>query len=283
MVRKPVAAGSFYAGTKTALEEQLRDCFLSSIGPGRLPGEVKEKRQVRGLVSPHAGYVYSGPIAAWAYLCLSEAPAPRTVVLIGPNHRGAGSPVATMDEGTWETPLGAVPVDEEVARQLIAAADGLLQADVRAHGGEHALEVQLPFLQFVLGADFRIVPISLADQRLETSRRLGEAIAGCTRGREDVLVLASTDLSHYQPQEVAEREDQRFIDAVLRADVSEVHSLASSLGATVCGYGGVIATIIATAAPTSGQIKLLQYATSAAATGETDAVVGYAACSIEPS
>ena len=283
MIREAVVAGTFYAGTRQALEEQLNSCFLSPLGPGRLPDENPHSiARVSGVVSPHAGYMYSGPVAAWAFLRLSHAHVPSTVVLLGPNHRGVGFPVATMTKGSWQTPLGNVDIDVNFARLLVSEAGDLLRDDGRAHAGEHSLEVQIPFLQFVFGQGFQIVPISLADQRASTCMRLGKVLAQCARGREDILFLASTDLSHYHSEEIAQREDQRFIKAVLTGEAENISMLASSPGFSVCGYGTVIAVLEATACLASRQIKLLKYATSAAVTGQTDAVVGYAALSVEP-
>lgn len=282
MVRPAVVAGTFYAGTKPALAEQLRSCFLSPLGPGHLPAKAPDEAlRIPGLVSPHAGYVYSGSIAAWAFARLSKAPHPRTVVLLGPNHHGVGFPVATMTRGSWQTPLGSVDIDEDFAQLLVSTSKGLVQDDMRAHANEHSLEVQIPFLQFVLGKGFRIVPISLADQRPVVCCHLGEILASCSRQRDDILFVASTDLSHYHSEEVAYRQDRQFINAVLTGRVEEIGAVVSSSGLSVCGYGAVIAVIAATEGLEDRRIRLLKYATSAAVTGQTDAVVGYAALSIE--
>ncbi len=282
MLRKPAVAETFYAGSKDSLKRQIKECFLHSSGPGKIPVIPKKSEgKIIGLISPHAGYAYSGPIAAWGFCRVIEQEKPETVVILGPNHRGFGSPVAIMSRGEWETPLGKVSIDEEFAKGLLQIASPLIKEDEIAHKREHSLEVQIPFLQYGYGAQFKIVPICLTDQTLATSLSLGEAIFEVAKNRSNILFLASTDLTHYQPQKIAEREDREILNAIVSGDSENLGKVLSSGYFSMCGYGPVMAVLKTVSYLGLASVKLLKYATSADVTADHSAVVGYASLSLE--
>ena len=161
--RFPAVAGTFYAATKEALVRQIRNCFLHRLGPGSLP-EVSEdgERRIAGLVSPHAGYMYSGPVAAHGYHRLASDGKPEVFVILGPNHTGYGSPVSMVDRCVWVTPLGEAVVDEDVAKAIFRAS-GIVDVDPVAHRYEHSIEVQLPFLQYLYGPSIRLSLIHISE------------------------------------------------------------------------------------------------------------------------
>ncbi len=273
-VRRPWVAGSFYPGDPEGLRRSIEECFRHRLGPGALPGRGVGHRRIAALISPHAGYIYSGPAAAHGYYQLALDGKPSTFIILGPNHTGLGSPVAMMSEGAWETPLGVVEIDGELAQAIFKASD-IIDIDEIAHLREHSIEVQLPFLQYLYGSEFRFVPICMGLQDLETSRAVGRAIAEASRGR-DVVIIASTDFSHYEPQSRAERNDRRVIEAILNLDEEEVQRTVRRYGVSMCGYGPVSAAITAAKELGASSAELLAYHTSGDVTGDYSAVVGYA-------
>ncbi|MEM4246403.1 MAG: AmmeMemoRadiSam system protein B, partial [Candidatus Bathyarchaeia archaeon] len=257
------------------LLKEIEGCFLSRLGPGRLPKPNPEgPRRIRGLVCPHAGYVYSGPVAAASYAALAEDGAPGAVVIMGPNHTGRGSGVSIMTEGEWETPLGRVAVDTRLAEKILTSSS-IIDVDEEAHRYEHSLEVQIPFLQYLYQDRARIVPICLMMQDLETSVEVGEAVARAA-GQADTVIIASTDMSHYEPQEEAQKKDSKAIEAILSLQEERLHTVIRSENVTMCGYGPVTALMRAARLCGFGQAELLSYRTSGDVTGDYGAVVGYA-------
>lgn len=275
MIRKPAVAGMFYESDEDSLRKRIKWCYQHELGPGRLPGKMGNKRSIKGLISPHAGYSYSGPVAACSYLELAEDGMPETVVILCPNHTGIGSGLSTMTEGSWLTPLGEVEIDHQFANELLNYYP-LLDDDPSAHLKEHSCEVQLPFLQEI-SSDFQMVPVCMMMQDLETSRELGEAISHTARklGR-DLVVIASTDFTHYQPHEVAEAQDKKVLDAISTMDELEMMRTIQEFNVTMCGYGPVVATIEASRGMGVTEARVLQYATSGDTGGDYTSVVGYA-------
>jgi AmmeMemoRadiSam system protein B len=277
-VRSPAVAGYFYESDPKALVEQIEGSFRSPIGPGTLPKLNPEgERRILALISPHAGYTYSGPVAAHGYLSLAEDGKPDLIVLIGPNHTGIGSGVSIMNSGSWRTPMGVVDVDEEVAKEIMERST-IIDSDESAHMREHSIEVQIPFLQYVLG-DFRIVPIAMMMQDLNTSRDVGEAVAKAL-GKTNSVIVASTDMTHYEPQPQAEKKDKAVIEAILELDEERLINTVHGLNASVCGYGPVAATITASKNLGATRVSLLKYATSGDVTRDFHQVVGYASLKI---
>jgi hypothetical protein len=269
-MRLPYVAGQFYSSSESGLKEQIKDCFLSPIGPKRLPEKKEEKRDILGCIVPHAGYMYSGPVAAHVYYKLSTQIKPESIVIICPNHTGRGSGVA-LSKDDWKTPLGVAKTDKEIVESLWKSCE-ILDLDEEAHVYEHSLEVQLPFLQYIYG-DFNFVPISLGIQDLDTAREVAACLSTI---KKDILVIASSDFTHYEPKEEAEKKDKHAISYILNLDEKKFIQTVYENNLSICGFGP-IATCIATVkkrGATKGE--LLKYATSGDVTGDFSQVVGYA-------
>ena len=266
-MRTPAVSGSFYPRTKRELERAVRE-LLEAVPP-------TSPAPARAAVAPHAGYVYSGLTAAHVFARLAIPP---VVVILAPNHTGvcgARGGASLWEDGAFRTPLGDVPVDARFAAALLEASP-LVGVDHTAHAGEHAVEVEVPFLQ-MRRPDVRIVPLVLAWDGWDGCRRLGEALAGVTeRWSEPVLLLASSDLTHYEPAAVAERKDRRALESVAALDGAELLRRCQSEGISMCGRAPA-ATVIA-AARTLGAARgeVVHYSHSGMVTGDDAAVVGYA-------
>jgi hypothetical protein len=270
-MRRPVVAGRFYAGNETTLRAQVEWCFRHKVGPGRLPqASPQRKGDVRGLVVPHAGFMYSGPVAAHAYAALAEDGAPDVFVVIGPNHTGRGSGIAVMADD-FDTPLGKVEVDRDVAR---AMRKGNVDEDAGAHAFEHSIEVQLPFVKYV-APKAKLVPVCMMMQDFraasEAGKVIGEAIAG-----KSAVVVASTDFSHYVSPETAKRKDALAIERIEALDPEGLGKVVQKNDISMCGYGPVMAMMEAIK-PKSA--RLLKYATSGDMAAMKE-VVGYAAMAL---
>jgi hypothetical protein len=277
-VRRPTQAGSFYAGDAEGLKRQVESCFLHESGPGKLPKvDVNGPRKIVGLVCPHAGYTYSGPIAANAYSELALDGKPGTVVVLGPNHTGYGSALSLMDEGVWRTPLGDVEVDTLVAHALVRETQ-LLDVDEMAHRFEHSIEVQLPFLQYLYGNGFKFVPICFQLQDYASAEEIGNALVKVLAKR-NAIIIASSDFTHYEPQVNAEKKDLAALEAVKAMNAKKFLSIIEEQNVTACGYGPIATTITATKGLLAKEARLLRYKTSGDITGDKSSVVGYAAVS----
>ncbi|MDI6904235.1 MAG: AmmeMemoRadiSam system protein B [Candidatus Bathyarchaeia archaeon] len=275
-IRRPCQAGAFYAGTAESLKSQIENCFLHELGPGKIPEVAKTgPRQVIGLVCPHAGYMFSGPVAAHAYYKLALDGKPDVVVLFGPNHAGYGSALAVMNEGFWRTPLGDVKVDSELATR-ITHESRIVDVDDSAHRFEHSIEVQLPFLQYLYGSDFKIVPICFLMQDLSSAREVGQAVAKVLAGK-NAVIIASSDMTHYEPQENAKKKDEMALEAVEAMDEAKFYSVIEAHRVSACGYGPIAALITAAKILGAKEAKLLCYKTSGDVIGDYSSVVGYAA------
>lgn len=271
MNRSPVVSGFFYPAKKDELLQHVRLCFLDrEIGPGSLPEPRPSPLESPvGLISPHAGYVYSGPVAAWGYLEVAKFGRPETVIVIGPNHTGLGKRVGVWRSGKWITPLGEVEVDEETA-DLILENSEYAEEDTLSHIREHSIEVQLPFLQFVF-QNFSIVPICLMDQGPKVSADLAKALKVVMERKKSVLIVASTDLNHYEDQNTTLRKDSLVIDAIEKGDANLLYAYLAQEDISVCGYGG-IAVLLNLGFK---ERKVLKHATSGDVSGDYLEVVGY--------
>jgi len=267
MIRKPAVAGSFYPANPDVLRKEV-STLLSGGG---------EKQAATGLIVPHAGYIYSGRIAAAAF---KSVKLPQTLVLLGPNHRGVGVAAAVYTSGGWQTPLGVVPIHTELATRLIADCD-LLQADDRAHQGEHSLEVQLPFLQ-MLRDDLRIVPISLNQGTLENwlhlGRQLGESLS---RYAQEVLLVASSDMNHFAPADVTPRIDRLALDQLEQFDPAGLYQTVRSNRISMCGVIPALVALEASSVLGATSCRLLCYDHSGTVNGDLHSVVGYASLMIQ--
>jgi AmmeMemoRadiSam system protein B len=279
-VRKPAVAGSFYPAGKAELQEAIESSYLHKLGPGRLPSKetMVPDLKLKVCVCPHAGYVYSGPIAAHSFLDISQLKAPELVVIVGPNHYGLGSGVATYGEGEWETPLGKVPVDQDASKR-IAELCGFVIIDPEAHRKEHSIEVQLPFLQHLYGGSFSLLPISLAFQEKSIARELGKGLAQLLKEAAEADVsaalLASSDLTHYEPASQAREKDTALLKHVQRLDLDAFYTTLERRNITACGYGAVAAVMETCRLLGLVKGRVNAYATSGDVTGDDEAVVGY--------
>jgi AmmeMemoRadiSam system protein B len=271
-VRKPAVAGSFYPDDPAELEKQIDASYLHPLGPGSLPPAKEVRRGLTSCVCPHAGYVYSGPVAAHSYLWLSGLRNPELVVVVAPNHYGIGSAVSTFREGLWETPLGRVPVDSDAAAEIVRLT-GLVDFDPEAHKREHSLEVQLPFLQKIYGT-FKLLPISLTFQDIETAREIGAGLSKMLAGR-DVVLIASSDLTHYEPATVAREKDMALLNTVEALDIERFYRVLEEKRVTACGFGAIATVMEASRLLGMKRGELHKYANSGDTTGDNDAVVGY--------
>jgi AmmeMemoRadiSam system protein B len=276
-MRHPAVAGQFYESTRKQLIEQIEWCYTHRVGPGRLPQLQRGERRIIGLVSPHAGYMYSGPVAAHGFSALAQDGKPDRIIILGPNHHGIGSGVSLMSSGKWITPLGEVEVDRELAKEILKNSE-IIDDDEEAHRLEHSIEVQLPFLQHLLG-EFRFVPICMMFQDVKTSLEVGEAVALACQGK-DVLLIASTDFTHYEPQERAIKKDRTAIEKILALDPRGLVETVEREGISMCGYGPVAAMLEACKKLGAKTAKLLKHATSGDTSGFTAEVVGYASIAI---
>lgn len=275
--RRPAVAGAFYTDSGTALRRQIEECFTSRHGPGRLPRGGDGHPPI--LISPHAGYVYSGPVAAHGYLEAAERRRPSVVIVIGPNHYGIGSDVSIYPGDAWITPLGEAEVNSEVALK-IARASAVFSLDEFSHAREHSIEVQVPFLQYIYGS-LSFVPICMLDQSIETARIVGEALAEAIERPEDALVVATTDFTHYEPHEEAVRRDTPVIERMLGLDIDGFYAEMERNRATLCGYGAAAAAMTYASLKGYRRARLLKYATSGDTSGDRSAVVGYASIIFE--
>ncbi len=270
-MRYPAVAGQFYPGDRKELEIMLNELFLHPLGPGKVPSLAPDgKRRIVGGVVPHAGYMFSGPVAAHFYAALAEDGFPETFVILGPNHYGVGSGVAIATED-FITPFGTAKIDRELAKDI---AKGVVDMDNYAHRYEHSIEVQLPFLQF-FKREIKIVPITMLLQDYEIAVEVGNIIKEAIADK-DVVVIASSDFSHYVPKKKAYRNDAIAIERIIKGDIKGLYDVIYKYKITMCGYGPVAAMLTAT----GGNPKLLKYATS----GDVqpmDEVVGYAAIKVE--
>lgn len=280
--RNSILAGSWYSATKEGLLSELESLFLGDLGPGKLPTLGGYNDNLVALISPHAGYVYSGQAAAWGYYELAKHGPRDLVIIIGPNHSGIGSGISASSYKKWETPLGSLEVDINFSKELAKTFESL-DFDDAAHSREHSIEIQLPFLQYIYGNTFQIVPISIWLYDLSLSMKLGESIAKIIKDhKKRAVIVASSDMTHYAPQEVTEERDRRTIDAIISLDELRVWKVASELE-SLCGLAPVVSAIRAAKLLGAKNAEVLKYYTSGDVTGEKDAVVGYSSVAFKKS
>ncbi len=262
MIRTPAVAGRFYSSKAKQLARDVDE--YTPAAP--------EKICARACVVPHAGLMYSGHVAGAVYAALEL---PRRAILVGPRHFPRGEAMAILTEGSWQTPFGDAPVDSVLAAE-VARACPRLRHDVVAHEHEHSLEVQLPFLQRMV-ADFRFVPIVLGTDRYPLLEELGHAVAKVVAAQsEPVLVIASTDMNHYESDAVTRAKDERAIARIRALDPHGLYDTVRSEGISMCGYAATTAMLVAALDLGVKEARLVRYATSGDITGDRDEVVGYA-------
>lgn len=267
-LRHPAVAGLFYPARPHEVEADL----------DRLIVDVQPKVDARAIVVPHAGWEYSGRVAGEVY---GRVRPPRVAVVLGPNHAGLGPAASIMTSGRWQLPGGDVAIDEEVARAILAASSALEEDDA-AHLGEHAIEVQLPFLRR-LRRDVAFVPIALMRADLAFCAEVGRAVARGLAGQgAGVVLVCSTDLNHYEPQEVSNRKDRLAIDAIRSLDPARLLETVIEHDVSMCGIAPAIATLAALAELGAGRAELVRYETSGDRSGDYARVVGYAGLIVHP-
>ncbi|HDD60687.1 MAG: AmmeMemoRadiSam system protein B [Thermoplasmata archaeon] len=282
-MRQPAVAGQFYPATRGSLKRAIEESFLHPLGPTVIP-EPPQRRigKVIGTVNPHAGYVYSGPVAAHSVKAIVEDGIPPVVVFIGPNHTGYGAPVSLSTED-FKTPLGVI----KNAIELSEALSRYIEVDELAHLMEHSIEVQMPFFQY-FSSDFRIVPIVMGDQSFSAAKRVSEALLKVLEG-VDFAIVASSDFTHcgfaygqmpppgVTAGEFAKEQDSKAIERILGLDPEGLYRVREEINLTMCGYGPVSVLMMVAKALGYEKAELLKYATSADI-HPGDIAVGY--CSI---
>lgn len=266
MIRQPAVANQFYPGDSASLRRELSALIPASVDP----------EAVIGIISPHAGYVYSGAVAGAVYGAIEI---PSAVIILGPNHHGVGAAAALYPDGEWLTPLGTVPIEQRLAA-LVRCYASLVEEDATAHLYEHSLEVQLPFLQY-RRPDVAIVPICLGFGNYSSCQELGVGIAQAIREYgKPVLIVASSDMTHYESADSAKVKDEMAIDRAMDLDPQGLLDVCRAKRITMCGV--VPATVMLVAAQVLGasRVNLVKYATSGDVTGDFRQVVGYAALTV---
>ena len=263
MIRPPAVAGSFYPSDPQQLAEQI-DAFTS---------DGAEKIQAYGGVVPHAGYMYSGHVAGAVYASLRL---PERCILLGPRHFPRGEPLSIMTEGSWATPLGEAHIDTSLAANLVRQCPWL-RDDAVAHQREHSLEVQIPFLQRLVGENLRFIPVVLATDRFAVVEELGHAVAQAVSAQsEPVLIIASTDMNHYESDAITREKDHRAIEQILALDPRGLYDAVRLGEISMCGYAATVAMLVAMRDLGAKDAQLIRYATSGDISGDRDQVVGYA-------
>ncbi|MFH1045962.1 MAG: AmmeMemoRadiSam system protein B [Candidatus Omnitrophota bacterium] len=261
MIRQAYVSGQFYPADVAGLKKQLETFIEKKV----------KKENALGIVAPHAGYMYSGPVAGACYSRIRVTP---TVVIIGPNHTGMGEPFSLMSKGTWQMPLGNVEINTELA-EAIRRRSKYLQQDSQAHLHEHSIEVQIPFLQYFL-PEVRIVPLILAGADFAVYAEIGAAIAGAIKENKPALIVASSDMTHYLPHEKAKSLDALAIERILKLDVQGLLDLVKEKNISMCGYGPVACMLSAVKELKGRGAQLIKYQTSGETGGDYSSVVGYA-------
>src|SRR5580692_8784358 len=260
MIRLPAVAGRFYPDDPARLRAAI-DSFLAP-GPEEKPAE--KKLRARACLVPHAGYTYSGSVAGEVYWRIEIPP---RVILIGPRHFPRGAPLAILSDGAWQTPLGMAPIDHLLAEKIVRAFPQLREDEV-AHSAEHSLEVQLPFLQRLVPA-FSFVPIVIGPLRFEELEVLGRAIAEVVSSETGpILIVASSDMNHYEADDVTRVKDRKAIDRILALEPRELFNVVRNESISMCGYGAVVATLTAVRELRAVHAELVSYATSGEINGD---------------
>lgn len=285
-MRNPAVAGAFYEGSKENLLRQIERCYMHRLGPGRFPSVESRKGRLVGVVVPHAGYLYSGPVAAHSYTAVAHDGLPESYVVLGPNHSGTGAPLA-LTRQDFETPLGIVRNDSEL---FAALSKSPLEDDPIAHRHEHSIEVQLPFLQHLVEHP-KFVPICMGFQEYDLAAEVGGVVADAVKGR-DALIIASSDFTHVGPQygnrpsrgmnapEFAQDQDSKALERIVALDPKGLADRIARYDITMCGYGPVIAMLAAARRLGAKEAKLLKYATSSDVSDDSTMAVGYGAVAV---
>jgi hypothetical protein len=268
ILRHPAVAGRFYPDDPDDLRTEAR----SYLAQAQAKFINQTPLRAVGCIAPHAGYMYSGHVAGAVF---ARVEVPRRCIVMCPNHTGVGRPLAVMSEGAWQTPLGDVPIDAELAGALKARFPAL-QEDSSAHRGEHAAEVELPFL-LLRQSELRFVPIALGTRQFEALEQLGAALADVIAAQKDpVLIVASSDMNHYESDAVTRVKDHRAIERILTLDPRGLFDVVTEQDISMCGFGPAVAMLTAARQLGAKSAELVKYATSGDVSGDRNRVVGYA-------
>jgi len=263
-IRHAAVAGRFYPSDPKSLRDEVRSYLAQS--PAQKPVRAL------GCIAPHAGYMYSGHVAGAVF---SEIEVPELCLVLCPNHTGMGVPLAILSEGAWETPLGEVPIDNAFAAVLKRLCPSL-EEDSAAHRNEHGAEVELPFLQ-TRKPHLKFVPIALGTGKFEVLEQLGLAIADAIAAhRSPVLIVASSDMNHYESDAITRVKDRSAIEAILALDPRGLYDVVTQQNVSMCGFGPAVAMLTAAKKLGANRAELVKYATSGDISGDRDLVVGYA-------
>ncbi len=277
MIREAAVAGMFYENNLKLLRESIEESFKHRLGVGYIPeiSFLNPNKKIHSIMVPHAGHVYSLPVASHAYAKLVEDGFPETFVIICPNHTGFGADISVFNEGSWIVPNGKCIVDDELANFIISKSN-YASADYLAHQKEHSIEVQLPVLKY-FESDFKIVPICMMDQSVEASIDLANSIYEASQelGR-DITLIDSTDLSHFKSQEITLEHDNLFLNEVKSGNIGDVYQTIRNNQISVCGYGPTMTTMEFSKKLGLNNFEVLQHATSGNMTLDYNSVVGYA-------
>lgn len=266
VVRHPAVAGRFYPEDPDDLRAEAQGYLSQSRSKNEFP------RRAIGCIAPHAGYMYSGHVAGAVFAGIEI---PQCCIVMCPNHTGMGRPLAIISEGSWQTPLGEVPINSALAHALQHRFPAL-QEDSAAHRAEHAAEVELPFLQ-LLQSDLRFVPIALGTGQFEALEQLGKALADVIAGQnEPVLIIASSDMNHYESDTVTRAKDHRALERILSLDARGLFDVVTQQNISMCGFGPAVAMLTAARQLGAKSAELVKYATSGDVSGDRNMVVGYA-------
>ncbi len=263
MIRRAAVAGRFYPASRSNLLAELKNCIP----------DAPATEDAIALMVPHAGYTYSGAVAGVTY---ARVRLPHRFVILCPNHTGLGAPISILSEGEWETPLGRVPIDTELANS-ISRNSLLVRESLLAHRDEHALEVHLPFLQFLLENELSFVPISVGTRRFESLLELGHALGKAVQQiAEPVLLISSSDMNHFESASLTKHKDQLAIERILALDSEGLRTTIATHSISMCGYGPTVAVIEAARMLGAKQGRLVRYSHSGEINGDSSSVVGYA-------
>lgn len=268
MIREPIVAGKFYPANPDILKKQLNSF-------------IKETTQENALacILPHAGYIYSGKVA---FQTAASVQIKENIILLGPNHTGLGNIFSIVSEGTWKTPLGDVQINSTIAENLKKECS-LIKEDNTAHAYEHSLEVELPILQFLCKDKFSIVPLVLMSSTKSDYEKIAQAIFKTISDlniKDKTLIIASTDMTHYEPYDEAMKKDDLALEAIKNLDEDLLLERIAKYNITMCGYVPVIITILATKKMGAKNVKVVKYHTSGETSGDFESVVGYAGITI---
>ncbi|MCU0651975.1 MAG: AmmeMemoRadiSam system protein B [Candidatus Omnitrophica bacterium] len=268
-IRKPVVSGQFYPAAAGEVAKLIEKFLVPSL----------KKDDCIACMLPHAGYIYSGRVAVET---VSRINIKDTIILLGPNHTGNGSDFSIETEGVWETPLGSVTINTALAREILKAGEQYFEEDSLAHLNEHSLEVELPILQY-FKKSFQIVPVTVMSDKLADLKEAGKAIAVAVKSsglQSSVLIVASSDMTHYEPEEQAKTKDTRAIEAILALDEDRLTEEVDGLNISMCGYAPVCMMLVCAKLLGAKKGELIKYQTSGDSTGDTSSVVGYAGITI---